>query len=65
MVEEGTRVDLSILNCHEFQLFCLGSSAYGGGGYQSGPVDMNCQEFKAQKEDFFNRKQMENSMRRE
>jgi hypothetical protein len=29
MGEVGTRVDLSILNCHEFQLLYLSSSAYG------------------------------------
>jgi hypothetical protein len=51
------------------QMGCAGSSAYGGGGggggYQGGPADFNCPEFKAQKEDFFSRKQMENAMKRE
>ena len=37
----------------------------GGGGYQSGPPDIASSEFKAQKEDFFGRKQAENAMRRE
>ena len=37
----------------------------GGGGYQSGPPDITSSEFKAQKEDFFGRKQAENAMRRE
>ena len=37
----------------------------GGGGYQSGPPDLASAEFKAQKEDFFGRKQAENAMRRE
>ena len=38
----------------------------GGGGYQSGGVpDFASQEFKSQKEDFFSRKQAENSMRRD
>jgi len=50
-------------------LWCAGSSAYGGGGggggYQGGPADLSCPEFKAQKEDFFSRKQMENAMKRE
>jgi len=51
-----------------------GSSSYssgmgdnGGGGYQSqgGVPDFKSSEFKAQKEDFFSKKQSENSMRRE
>jgi len=37
----------------------------GGGGYQSGPPNIASAEFKAQKEDFFGRKQAENAMRRE
>jgi len=40
-------------------------SGGGGGGYQSGPPDITSNEFKAQKEDFFGRKQAENAMRRE
>merc|ERR1711892_1036997 len=52
-----------------------GSSSYssggltdnGGGGYQSqgGAPDYKSSQFKAQKEDFFSKKQSENSMRRE
>ena len=51
-----------------------GSSSYssgladnGGGGYQSqgGAPDFKSSEFKAHKEDFFSKKQSENSMRRE
>lgn len=46
--------------------FTAGSSGYGGGsGYQNGPMDLNGAEFKAQKEDFFSRKQMENAMKRD
>ena len=42
------------------------SSGGSGGGYQSGGApDFNSQEFKSQKEDFFSRKQAENSMRRD
>jgi len=37
----------------------------GGGGYQGGPVDLNSREFRAQKEDFFERKQQENASRRD
>jgi len=41
-------------------------SASSGGGYQSGGApDFNSSEFKSQKEDFFSRKQAENSMRRD
>jgi len=45
--------------------FSNGSSGGGGGGggYQGVP-DFKSQEFKSQKEDFFSRKQSENSMRR-
>ena len=42
-----------------------GGGGGGGGGYQSGPPDIASSEFKAQKEDFFGRKQAENAMRRE
>jgi len=47
------------------------SKSYAGGmsdhtgGYQSGPPNIASAEFKAQKEDFFGRKQAENAMRRE
>ena len=41
------------------------SGGGGGGGYQSGPPDIASAEFRAQKEDFFGRKQAENAMRRE
>merc|ERR1719167_1372557 len=38
----------------------------GGSGYQGGPVpDFKSAEFKAQKEDFFSKKQAENAMRRD
>jgi len=37
----------------------------GGGGYQGGAQDFNSREFKAQKEGFFERKQMENASRRD
>jgi len=37
----------------------------GGGGYQSGAPDFKSAEFKAQKEDFFSKKQNENAMRRD
>jgi len=37
----------------------------GGGGYQSGVPDFRSAEFKAQKEDFFSKKQAENAMRRD
>lgn len=40
-----------------------GGGGGGGGGYQQAP-DLNSQEFKSQKEDFFSRKQGENAMRR-
>lgn len=46
-------------SCSNFQ-----SSSGGGGGYQNG-TDFNSSEFKAQKEDFFSRKQNENASRRE
>merc|ERR1712123_317260 len=36
-----------------------------GGGYQSGVPDFKSTEFKAQKEDFFSKKQNENAMRRD
>jgi len=36
-----------------------------GGGYQSGVPDLNSARFKAQKEDFFERKQQENASRRD
>ncbi|XP_023328060.1 ADP-ribosylation factor GTPase-activating protein 1 isoform X2 [Eurytemora carolleeae] len=42
-----------------------GGGGGGGGGYQGGPVDPNSREFKAQKEDFFGKKQIENANRRE
>ncbi len=41
----------------------------GGGGYQNGggaaQINFNSSEFRAQKEDLFSRKQMENSSRPE
>jgi len=46
----------------EFQWF---EKQHQKGGYQSGPPDFASSEFKAQKEDFFGRKQAENAMRRE
>ena len=42
-----------------------GNGAAEGGGYQAGVPDFKSAEFKAQKEGFFERKQMENAMRRE
>eukprot|EP00092_Neocalanus_flemingeri_P029321 GFUD01031833.1.p1 GENE.GFUD01031833.1~~GFUD01031833.1.p1 ORF type:complete len:497 (+),score=190.70 GFUD01031833.1:109-1599(+) len=39
--------------------------AENGGGYQSGAPDFKSTEFKAQKEDFFSKKQAENSMKRD
>eukprot|EP00092_Neocalanus_flemingeri_P023301 GFUD01025265.1.p1 GENE.GFUD01025265.1~~GFUD01025265.1.p1 ORF type:complete len:507 (-),score=192.72 GFUD01025265.1:188-1666(-) len=39
--------------------------AENGGGYQNGAPDFKSSEFKAQKEDFFSKKQAENSMKRD
>ena len=47
------------VNCH-----VVGDKTAGGNSYQNGP-DFNSTEFKAQKEDFFSKKQTENAMRRE
>lgn len=44
------------------QSFTQGQSQ--SNGYQNGPPEFASKEFKAQKEDFFNKKQVENSMRR-
>ena len=40
-------------------------SGYQGGYQGGGAPDLNSREFKAQKEDFFGRKQHENAMRPE
>jgi len=42
-----------------------GGAGGGGGGYQGGVPNFQSAEFKAQKEDFFSKKQSENSMRRD
>ena len=46
-----------------------GGGASEGGGYQSGGADLGAfhqtKEFKAQKEGFFEKKQAENSMKRD
>ena len=47
-----------------FSNFSSNSGGGGAGGYQGAP-DFNSHEFKAQKEDFFSRKQGENAMRRD
>lgn len=47
------------------QSFTSGASGSQSNGYQNGPPEFASKEFKAQKEDFFSKKQVENSMRRE
>ena len=52
---------------HDFRQ--AGSGGGGGGGYQNGggaaQIDLHSSEFRAQKEDFFSRKQNENASRPE
>lgn len=47
------------------QSFSNFGSSENNGGYQNGPIDIKSTEFKAQKEDFFSKKQAENAMRRD
>lgn len=51
-------------NSSSFANFSYGDKTAGGNSYQNGP-DFNSTEFKAQKEDFFSKKQTENAMRRD
>jgi len=54
----------SMQSSQSYSNFSNGSNGGGGGGGYQGTPDFQSQEFKAQKEDFFGRKQSENAMRR-
>ena len=45
--------------------YSRGEEDSGSSGYQGGAPDLNSARFKAQKEDFFGRKQQENASKRE
>ena len=45
--------------------YSRGEDDSGSSGYQGGAPDLNSARFKAQKEDFFGRKQQENASKRE
>ena len=64
---EGSNSSYSSSSVRSSKSYAAGMSDHsgGGGGYQSGPPDIASAEFRAQKEDFFGRKQAENAMRRE
>lgn len=64
---EGSNSSYSSSSVRSSKSYAGGMSDHsgGGGGYQSGPPDIASAEFRAQKEDFFGRKQAENAMRRE